>query len=118
MHTAATYDRAAIALSSACVAHCVALPTLAIVLPFVGFAAEAEWVHWLLTGLAIGASGMVIVTAQNARVPSFYVPALVGVSLVSAALFAESFGVDETPLTVIGGTLLAAAHIYRIFKHN
>ncbi len=111
-------DRAAVALSLSCVAHCVALPILAISLPFVASAAEAEWVHWLLTMLAIAASGTVIVTAHEARSPTFIVPAFIGICLISCALFAAHFGLDETLLTASGGVLLAVAHIYRLIKHN
>lgn len=109
-------DRAATALSLACVAHCIALPAMAIALPFLSGAAEAEWVHWLLTVLAICASGTVAATAQNARTMSFLLPASIGVVFITGALFAETFGVDETPLTLIGGVLIAAAHMYRIYR--
>lgn len=118
METTRTLDRAAAVLSLSCVAHCLALPALAIALPFLAATAEAEWIHWLLTGLAILSSGTVVATARSARTPSFLVPATIGIALITSALFAESFGVDETPPTVIGGVLVAAAHIFRIIKHK
>jgi len=117
MHSTSTIDRAATALSLACVAHCVALPAVAIALPVVGVLAEEEWIHWLLTGLAIIASSAVIGVAHSARTAAFLVPVLLGVSLITSALFADQFGFDETPPTVIGGLLLAAAHIQRLVKH-
>ncbi|MEM9501382.1 MAG: MerC domain-containing protein [Pseudomonadota bacterium] len=116
MPSSLSADRAAIALSLSCIAHCVALPVIAISLPFVAAAAEAEWLHWVLTALAIAASGTVILTARNARAPAFLVPALLGMGLITSALLAETFGLDETLPTVIGGVLLAAAHIYRLFR--
>ena len=118
MNTHPTYDRAATLLSLSCVAHCVALPVIAVTLPFVAVVAEAEWIHWALTMLAIGSSGLVIAGAHGGRSPDFLVPALLGLGLIGSALFAESFGLDETPPTVIGGILLAAAHIYRLIKHK
>lgn len=118
MSSTPTADRAAVALSLSCVAHCGALPVIAVSLPFVAAAAEAEWVHWVLTVLAIGTSGTVIAAAHDGRSPAFMVPALLGIGLIFSALFAENIGVDETLPTVIGGVLLAAAHIYRLIKHN
>lgn len=99
-------------------AHCIALPIIAVSLPFGAAVAEAEWVHWFLSTLAIGASATVIITAQSARSPQFLVPALLGMTFVCVALFAEGFGVDETTPTVIGGVLLAAAHTYRLIKNK
>jgi len=45
---------------------------------------------------------------------SFAAPAGLGMTLVVGALFGEHWGVDETVPTVIGGVLLAAAHIRRL----
>ena len=111
-----TYDRAAAGLSLACVAHCLALPIIAAFLPAIGAVAEAEWIHWLLTALAVFSSATVIVSAPNARTPGFLLPAILGLVLIVFAVFAENFGIDETPPTVIGGTLLAGAHLYRILR--
>jgi len=113
-----TYDRAATALSLACIVHCLALPIAAVSLPFLAAAAEAEWIHWLLTPLAIAASLTVIVSAENARVPSFLAPASIGMLLIGGSLFAEPLGFEETPPTVIGGLCLAVAHLYRLVKHT
>jgi len=118
MKSTLIYDRAATVLSLSCVAHCVALPVLAVSLPFLAVAAEAEWVHWVMTVLAICVSAIVIVNARASLSPAFLVPALIGIGLIASALFADEFGVDETLPTVIGGILLAAAHIYRIFTYN
>lgn len=118
MDTVRNFDRAAAAFSLSCVAHCLALPALAIALPIFAATAEAEWIHWLLTLLAVVASGTVVVKAHDGRQPSFLIPAAIGITLISGALFAENFGIDETPPTVIGGILLAAAHTYRIIKHR
>ena len=116
--TTANTDRMAVGLSMACIAHCAALPVLAISLPFLAVIAEAEWVHWLLIIMAVLASTRVIATSSTSRRPVFLIPAILGLVLISSALFAENLGVDETLPTVIGGTLLAGAHIYRLFKHS
>ncbi|EAQ29890.1 putative membrane protein [Erythrobacter sp. NAP1] len=117
MSATASYDRAAAALSLACIVHCVALPIVAITLPFLAGFAETEWVHWLLTGLAIAASATVIGKAPSARTLIFLIPVLSGMGLIGAALFAEPFGVDETIPTLAGGLLMASAHIWRLRQH-
>lgn len=118
MQSTTHFDRAATVLSLSCIVHCVALPFFAATLPFVAALAEAEWLHWLFTILAILASSPVILFAPSARALTFLVPAISGIGLIIGALFAESVGIDETPPTIIGGLLLAAAHIHRLFNHK
>jgi len=45
-------DVVAIALSIGCLAHCLALPFAASVLPLLSAAEEAEWVHWAFAAFA------------------------------------------------------------------
>lgn len=111
-------DRAAIALSFGCVAHCVALPILAVLMPFLAAIAEAEWIHWTFAGLAIMASSSVPILSVSARRPAFLIPAGIGMALISFALFAEQANLDETPPTIIGGILIAFAHLRRLAKHG
>ena len=114
----ATYDKSAVGFSLACIAHCVALPALAIAAPMVAIVAEAEWIHWLFTALAICSTGLVIAKAHDARNPLFLAPALIGLAILGSALFVEHVGVDETWPTLIGGAILASAHILRLLKHR
>lgn len=109
-------DGAAVALSTACILHCVALPVLAISTPFFAAAAEAEWVHISMATLAIMASLSVVVSSRSSRVAEFLIPVGVGGALVMGALFAEHFDVDETLPTIVGGILIASAHLRRIYK--
>jgi len=115
MLTASTFDRAAVMLSVLCVLHCAALPAILIALPFLSAMAEAEWVHWLMAILAIGASSAVAFMSASARTPAFLIPAIIGNALIGAALFGEHFGFSETAPTLTGGAFLAAAHAYRLF---
>ncbi|MGB3469609.1 MAG: MerC domain-containing protein [Erythrobacter sp.] len=115
MLNASTFDRAAVMLSFLCVLHCAALPFIVIALPFLSAMAEAEWVHWLMAVLAVGASAAVFFTSASARTPAFLIPAIFGNALIGGALFAENFGLSETAPTLIGGAFLAAAHAYRLF---
>ncbi len=114
MQTTTNLDRAAAIGSIACIVHCLALPILAISLPFLAAVAEAEWVHRLFTALAIAASASVIALAPSARLPGFLIPAGIGIAVIGGALFVERWGIDETLPTVIGGSLVAYAHIRRL----
>lgn len=116
MQSAFYKDGAAIALSAACVAHCVALPVIAISSPIFAVVAQAEWLHWIMALLAVLTSMSVMISSPSARVPVFLVPAGLGGLLITGALFAEHFGLAETLPTIIGGGLMASAHIYRIYK--
>lgn len=118
MLTATSYDRAATMLSLSCIAHCLALPVIAMSVPIVAVFAEAEWVHWVLALLAIAASGGVIATDRAGRASTFVVPVIIGLTLISGALFAEHFGMSETTPTVVGGLILAVAHIRRLINQS
>ena len=100
-----------------CIMHCLALPILAISLPVVATVAEAEWVHWSFAVLAVTASGSVALWGHGARKAGFLVPTCLGAVLIIGALFAEGFGVDETLPTVIGGVLIAIAHMRRLMDN-
>ena len=116
MKTVANFDRAAAGFSLACIVHCVALPALAVAAPLLGSVAEAEWVHWSFIVLAVASSMAVIARNKSARNAAFLLPVTLGIGLIVGALFAENFEFEETLPTVLGGTLLASAHIYRLFK--
>lgn len=111
-------DRAALALSSACIAHCVALPVLSLVLPFAGTLAEIAIIHWMLAASGILTSVSVVLRARDARAPHFLVPAGLGSLPIIFGIFAEQFGARETLPTILGGLLLAAAHLGRINQHH
>ena len=111
-------DRAATALSALCIVHCLALPLLASVLPFLSVVAEAEWIHWLFAGFAIIISASVPFRDVTARGLSFLLPAGLGIAFLFAGLFADTINADETVLTVIGGVLVAFAHIRRMVVHS
>ncbi len=116
MQSAFYKDGAAIALSVACVVHCVVLAVIAVSSPLLAVVAQAEWLHWTMALLALVTSMSVVITSPSARVPVFLVPAGSGAVLITSALFAEHFGFAETLPTIVGGLLLASAHIYRIYK--
>ena len=116
MEETAPLDKAAAVVSIVCIAHCLSLPILAVTLPFVSSFAEGDWVHWVLATLAVAASLTVILRSESARTAPFLVPAIAGMALVFGGLFVEPYGVDDAIPTVIGGLLLAYAHIKRLAR--
>lgn len=114
----ATFDKSAIGFSVACILHCVALPVIAIAAPIMSIVAEAEWVHWLFTALAIASTGVIIAKAHGGRQLQFLVPALAGLLILGSALIAEPLGLDEVWPTIVGGSILATAHSLRLLRHR
>lgn len=108
---AATFaDACAVGLSATCLAHCLALPFAASLLPVLGAWAGAEWVHWLFVALAAPLS---LWALTRARPLSWSIAglAILGVALLilgAAGLPSHNL---ETPLTIAGGLLLALAHL-------
>jgi len=114
MGPTAKTDRAATALSGLCIFHCLALPVAASAAPFLAAMAEAEWVHIFFASLAVVISASVPFRDSRARTLAFLAPAGLGIVFLIAGVFATRLGTDETLLTVVGGVLLAAAHIPRM----
>lgn len=106
-------ERAALAGSFACTLHCLALPLLIVALPAVASALSIpESVHlWILAG-AIPAAAIAL--AQGWRGHRMLAPVVTGIAgiallVLGATLFEGASA--ETPITVTGSLLLAAAHI-------
>jgi len=118
MATTMKTDRVAVALSAACIAHCLALPALALILPVAGAIAEIEAIHVVFAVLAIVASASVPIRSADGRTPRFLIPATIGIVLIISALFAEPLGLDETLSTVCGGLVLSFAHLRRLRAHH
>lgn len=107
---AAFGDSFAIGLSSLCLAHCLALPLVASLLPVAGAWAEAEWVHWLFVLLAAPVS---LWTFLHPKRRTWLLIALAGAGLALLVAGAAGFPSHEleTRLSVAGGLVLAGAHI-------
>lgn len=106
---AAVGDSFAIGLSGLCLIHCLALPLMISVLPIAGAWAEAEWVHWLFVALAAPVSFW---TLMRLRPRMWLLLGLAGGGLALLVAGAAEFPSHEleTPITVVGGLLLATAH--------
>jgi hypothetical protein len=104
-------DALAIGLSGLCLIHCLALPVLASLLPMLGAWVEAAWLHWVFAAAAAPVS-LWALTRPHAAGPSRPALALAAAGillLVAGAAEMAGHGV-ETPVTVAGSLLLAAAH--------
>ena len=99
------------ALSAACILHCVALPAIGIAAPVLAAAVEGEGVHKALTLVAVAVAAAAF---SRPRAAGLRWLGGLGSLLLLAGAFAESLHDFETPLTVGGGLLLAAAHLLRL----
>jgi hypothetical protein len=110
-------DALAAALSSLCLVHCLLMPLGLGLAPVVaalapGDAHGPEWLHWALLGLAAPVSvwalwrGVVI----HGEDRPWQIAAL-GFALMAAGALAHAAGPAEQVLTVLGGLVVAAAHL-------
>jgi len=124
-----TFDRFAVALSSLCAIHCIALPIAASVTPLLmstinyGNTMHEFWFHQFILIFIIPVS--IFALATGFRCHKKNLPMLLGglglSILVIVALFAEQLisqhvisQTGETILTVIGGIIHAAGHITNV----
>ncbi|QMU61704.1 MAG: MerC family mercury resistance protein [Gammaproteobacteria bacterium] len=132
-----TFDRFAIALSSLCAIHCIALPIAASVTPLListvehGHDSHEFWFHQFILFFIIPVSLFALVAGYRCHRKNL--PMLIGglglCILVTVALFAEPLihnhllsPTGETVLTIIGGIIHAAGHISNVLttraSHN
>ncbi len=115
--TLSPLDASALGLSCACLVHCLALPILSAMSPLIGVFAEQEWLHAAFVLAALPVSGFAMWRSiQSARSWGFVALALVGLALLGAGAFVESFEAHETTLTVAGALTLASAHLWRWWR--
>ncbi|HDS1218654.1 TPA: MerC domain-containing protein [Stenotrophomonas maltophilia] len=116
----ALLDAGALALSSLCLLHCLALPLLAAALPLFGAWAQAEWVHLLFVAIALPLTGYALWRADRRhRLPVMgWTAAGLGLGLLLAGALELPSHAWETPLTVTGSLLLAATHIWNARRRH
>lgn len=116
----ALLDAGALALSSLCLLHCLALPLLAAALPLFGAWAQAEWVHLLFVAIALPLTGYALWRADRRhRLPVMaWIAAGLGLGLLLAGALELPSHAWETPLTVTGSLLLAATHIWNARRRH
>ncbi len=117
---AALLDASAVALSSLCLVHCLALPLLAAALPLFGAWAEAEWVHLLFVAIAAPLTGFALWRAhrQQSLPAAAWMVATLGLALLLAGALEWPSHDSETPLTVAGSLLLAATHVWNARRRH
>ena len=107
-------DLSAAGLSSLCLAHCLALPLLAAVLPVFGPWARAEWVHavFVLIAAPLSAGALWVNSRDGRRPPGLYAAALLGLVLLALGAVGWPRPGLETPITVAGSLTLVSAHLW------
>ena len=99
--------------------HCLALPVLALLLPFVATAMpEHGWVHPIMLGIALPITGGALL--RGYRIHRLRRPLLLGsagLALIASALLFEG-SVGETILTVAGGLMILRAHLINWNAHG
>ena len=108
-------DRAGVAISALCLVHCLALPLIAAALPAVDAWVDPSThhrVHWGLLAVALPISLAALASgARRHRMHRWLALGVVGLALMLLAVLGW-LGVDnEVPITIVGVTLLAAAHV-------
>lgn len=101
-------DFVAISLSGLCMAHCLALPLAAALLPITGVWAEAEWVHW---AFALTAAPISLWTLTRRPRVAPLMLAVAGLCLLFSGAAGFPSHALETPITVTGSLFLVAAHV-------
>ncbi|WP_426802994.1 MerC domain-containing protein [Xanthomonas campestris] len=114
--TASALDTSAIALSSLCLLHCLALPLLAAALPLLGRWEQAEWVHVVFVTAAVPLSGYALWSSHRRhRLPApVWGLAVFGLAVLVLGASGLLTAALETPVTVAGSLLLAGAHLVNL----
>ena len=107
------WDRAGIAISTACAIHCAALPLVAGVLPVIGLHHFAdEWVEWLLIAIAvtIGIVGHVSAYLRHHRHVGPIIAFAASLGLIVGTRVTLGDTLLEPAALAIGGLTAAGAH--------
>lgn len=111
--SAAAMDGAGVALSTACLIHCLVLPLAFALLPSWSTALSLpEEVHVVMVGIALPLSGYVLLTSRHGkgRFEWRIAIGLAGMALMLGALWVEG-ALLETVLTTLGAAWVATAHV-------
>ncbi len=107
-------DASAISLSSLCLAHCLLLPVAVALVPVLGVASKAEWVHLAFVAMAAPLAALALWRSHRHRPlpPPLWALAAVGLAGLLAGATGWPVHAWETPVTVAGSLLLASAHVW------
>ena len=115
MKLSTSLDAGGVIISSLCLIHCIFLPLLGTVLPVMGVISESEAVHKTLLLLALPLWINLVIKPERMRIR---ILAVLGFSLMLSAAFIEALHDFEIPMTVIGASCLAFAHLRRLSKRR
>lgn len=114
------FDASAIALSTLCLIHCLALPLLVALLPMLGAWAGDERIHVAFAALAVPMTSHALWRAHRHRRLPWALRALAALGL--AGLLAGALGWPraawETPITVGGSLMLVGAHLWNWSRYH
>jgi hypothetical protein len=108
------WDHAGIAVSTACMLHCIALPLVLVLLPGLAAVVPASHsVHAALVVALVAVAGAAFVPGyRRHRRPAVVALAVTGLALVAGGALAHAIGeLAETMLTVAGSGFLVSAHL-------
>ncbi len=111
-------DIASMSLSGLCVVHCLALPVLAVILPFLSVFTDSPWVHPLLVIIAAPLSLVAIASSKAWRKWHVSLTIAGGLVLLAVAAFAPVSELADTVLSVTGALMIASAHLMNYLGHR
>ncbi len=111
-------DIASMGLSGLCVVHCLALPVLAALVPFLSVFTDNSWVHPLIFVVAAPLSVLAVATSNAWKKWQVSLPIAGGLILLALAAFVPAFADLDTVVTVTGALMIAAAHLMNYLGHR
>lgn len=111
-------DALAIALTSACLVHCLILPVAALALPLLASGAHAEWVHWVFVAIAAPTSFMALRHNHHSKWVLLGLRAFAAFGLSLLLFGALGWPTHEAgvQITILGSLVLAAVHLVNYFR--
>lgn len=115
-------DRDAVGLSMLCLVHCLAFPVVVMALPAMGEILPRQWwVHPVIFALAVPMATIALVRGwSDHRDRRPVLLGGIGLALLGLGLLAAEASAAEVLLTVVGGLIVAAAHLlnWRLGRHG
>lgn len=111
-------DAFALGVSGLCLGHCLVLPALGAILPFIGALAHPEWIHVLFLVLAAPASLLALGVTGGWRHPWVRITCALGLAGLVAGLPWGGSEMAEITLTSLGSAFLLCAHVLNLRRRS